>query len=148
MAVLSAPNVYVPMLANLSPHKLVNMRGLCPAAGLSLEPQEFMGANNWGLLLERLRRPKAAVAHLLCVPHGTSRQIPVLMSRREGTGLGHLCWSCSPEGCMRLLSLCVYLCDWMGQCECTCAAVRECMLSLSSACTQGEGTAAASHPWG
>lgn len=49
MAVLSAPNVYVQMLANLSPHKLVNMRGLCPAAGRSLEPQGLVsvGANKW-----------------------------------------------------------------------------------------------------
>lgn len=48
---LSAPNVCVLTLANLSPHKLVNMRGLCSAAGMSLEPQGLVGvsANNWSM---------------------------------------------------------------------------------------------------
>lgn len=100
------------------------MRGLGPAAGVSLEPQRLVGVvpttgarqGQWGLLLERLSRATAAVAHILCVPHGTRRQIPGLMSRRGGTGLGHLCSSCSPEGCVRQCFLSVSTCvaRWVG----------------------------------
>lgn len=81
MAVFSAPNVCVLMLANLSPQKLVNVRGLCPAAGISLEPQGLVGvgANNWsmsgalGAAPEATEEAKSSSGHILCVPHGTSR---------------------------------------------------------------------------
>lgn len=91
----------------------------------------------WGLLLERLRRLKTAVAYILCVPHGTSRQIPVLMSRREGRGLGQLC-SCSPEGCVRLCLLSVSTCVAGWVCSVSAAVRSGCSASLLPALRERE----------
>lgn len=100
------------------------MRSLCPAAGRSLEPRGLVGvgANNWSMSGALGAAPgdneetKSSSGPYMGVPRGTSRQVPVLMSRREGTGLGYLCSSCSPEGCVRLCFLCVCACvaGWVG----------------------------------
>lgn len=100
--------------------RAANLRGLWV-----LVPTTGAGQGHWGLLLERMRRPTAAVTHISCVPYCTSRLQSQSAEEEEQD------WdTCAVRVCLR--AVCVQVGSWERQCflsVSTCAAGWVCSVS-------------------
>lgn len=128
----------------------MNLRGLWV-----LVPTTGAGQGHWVLLLERLRRPTAAVTHISYVPYCTRRLQSWSAGGEEQDWATyavdvHLRAVCVQVGVGKGRAFSLRRPVWLDGCVVSVhrRSRQEWVLSLSTACTWGQGSAAAWHPWG